>query len=141
MKQRVWRLQWDDSFSVGIPEIDREHQQFIQLVNDLNQAIAARMDIAEIRRRMRLLQEDAEQHFAHEEQWFRIGRYPEADQHAEIHAQIRRQLTDIMTLLGGQRFEPEWIAAGLEIKDILVHHLLTEDMKYRDYFRSAPDCR
>jgi hemerythrin len=141
MEQKVWRLQWDDSLSVGIPEIDREHQQFIQLVNELNQAIAERMEIAEIRRRMGLLLEDAERHFAHEEQWLRHWRYSGADLHAGIHAQIRRQLTDIMTLLGGQRFEPEWIAAGLEIKDILVHHLLTEDMKYRDYIRSAPDRR
>lgn len=140
MEQRVWRLQWDDSLSVGIPEVDREHQQFIQLVNELNQAIAERMEIAEIRRRMHLLQEDAERHFAHEEQLFRQRQYPEAGPHAEIHAQIMRRLTDIMTLLGRQRFEPEWIAAGLEIKDILVHHLLTEDMKYRDYFRSTPDC-
>ena len=29
----VWRLDWDESLSVGIPEIDAEHQHFIKLIN------------------------------------------------------------------------------------------------------------
>jgi len=39
----VWRLDWDESLSVHIPEIDAEHQHFIRLVNELNEAIAGRM--------------------------------------------------------------------------------------------------
>jgi len=40
-----------------------------------------------------------------------------------------------MTTLSDKHLEPEWIAAGLEVKKILVDHLLSEDMKYRDFHR------
>ena len=36
----IWRLDWNESLSMYIPEIDAEHQRFIQLVNELNEAIS-----------------------------------------------------------------------------------------------------
>ena len=33
-----WRLDWDESMSVGITDIDTQHQHFIELVNELNKA-------------------------------------------------------------------------------------------------------
>ena len=30
----------------------------------------------------------------------------------------------------------EWVESGLRIKDLLVTHLLDEDMKYREHLRS-----
>ncbi len=138
MAQNTWQLEWNESLSVGIPEIDKEHQVFCALVNSLNQAIAGRMDIGEIQRRMRLIVDDAVQHFAHEEALFREWRYPDAEGHAQKHAQVLRELTDIMASFDDRTLEYEWIAGGLKAKDLLVEHLLTEDMKYRYYFRARP---
>lgn len=33
--------------------------------------------------------------------------------------------------------ESEWIAAGQEVKDLLINHLLTEDMKYADFHQKS----
>ena len=63
----VWRLEWNENLSVCIPEIDAEHQRFIGLVNDLNEAIVDRLDIAELQKRMQSILDDAAEHFAHEE--------------------------------------------------------------------------
>lgn len=128
-----WRLEWNDSLSVYIPEIDAEHRYFIQLVNELNIAIADRMDVAEVKRRMQVIQDDAVAHFSHEERFFSECGYPEAAEHAKKHEQIISALHEIMRRFEHEGTDYEWIKAGLEVKQILVSHLLVEDMKYRDY--------
>lgn len=66
-----WRLEWTDELSVSIPEIDAEHQRFIQLVNELNEAIVRRMDVAVIKKCMQAILDDAVTHFPHEEVLFK----------------------------------------------------------------------
>lgn len=134
----VWQLKWSENLSVGIPEIDNEHRAFISLVNALNQAIADRMELPEIQKRMHTILEDAAQHFTLEERLFEQWHYPDASEHAKKHAQLLRELKSIMSRFDSVSVEYEWIAAGLKVKDLLVDHLLIEDMKYRDYCRSLP---
>lgn len=133
MATPVWRLDWDESLSMCIPEIDVEHRRFIRLVNDLNEAIVDRLDSGEIRKRMQRVIDDAIAHFAHEEELFRKWNYPGANEHSAKHAAITRALGDIMEQFGRERSLYEWIAAGLAVKDALIQHLLVEDMKHRDY--------
>lgn len=132
-----WRLEWSEALSVGIPEIDAEHQHFILLVNQLNEAIIERMEMEEIRKRMQLILEDALVHFAHEEVLFREWGYPDADKHAIRHAQIMKALSEIMGNFERGGVDYEWIEAGLKVKEALIEHLLNEDMKYRDFRRSS----
>ncbi len=131
-----WQLEWSDALSVNIPEIDAEHQHFIHLINQLNEAIIARMELEEIKRRMQAILDDATAHFSHEEDLFREWGYPEAAYHTNQHTRTLRLLREIMGLIQCGGVEYEWIAAGLKVKQALIDHLLTEDMKYRDY-RSA----
>jgi len=129
----VWRLDWSESLSMRIPEIDAEHRHFIGLVNELNEAIIERMDNKEIQRRMRAVLDDATMHFAHEEALLKEWGYPEAEEHAQQHAQISAFLNEIMKSVDRGRIEHGWLEAGLEMKRVLVKHLLNDDMKYRDY--------
>src|SRR3990170_4510349 len=91
-----WRLEWNEGLSMHIPAIDAEHRRFIELVNDLNEAIIGRMDREVLKRCMRAILDDAAAHFAHEQALFKEWRYPEAGEHAVKHAQIMRALNDIM---------------------------------------------
>lgn len=138
MEQPIWRLDWNDSLSVGIPEIDKEHQNFISLINGLNLAIADRMELSEIRKRMQLILDDWNVHFAHEEALFKQWHYPDADQHAKRHEQVTRQLNAILAGFSEKSLGYEGIAVGLKVKEMLINHMLNEDMKYRDYYRSMP---
>jgi hemerythrin len=129
----LWRLEWNEGLSMLIPEIDAEHQRFIRLVNELNEAIVGRMDTEEIKHRMQAIVDDAVTHFAHEEALLRGWGYPAAEEHAERHAQIIQALREIMARFEHDGTEYEWVEAGLQIKKALIEHLLNEDMKYRDY--------
>jgi len=129
----IWWLDWDESLSMYIPEIDAEHQHFIRLVNELNEAIIVRMNKKEIKSRMRAVLDDATMHFAHEEALLKERGYPEAEAHAQKHAQISTFLNEFMESVDHGKIDLGWLEAGLKIKQVLVQHLLNEDMKYRDY--------
>jgi hemerythrin len=133
----TWRLDWDESLSVFIPEIDDEHKRFIRLVNELNEAIVGRQDGAEIQKRMQRILDDAANHFAHEEALFKEWHYPDAEEHAQIHAAITQALNGIMSQFKHDGTMYEWVAAGLKIKEVLINHILNEDMKYRDFSLAA----
>lgn len=128
-----WRLEWNEKLSVCIPEIDAEHQNFILLVNKLNEAIIGRMDVEKIKYRMQSIVNDAAKHFAHEEALFKQWGYPDAEEHARRHAQVVLALNEIMGHFERGGVDYEWIEAGLKVKEALIKHLLSEDMKYRDY--------
>jgi len=125
--------------SVGIPEIDEDHKQFILLINELNRSITDRMDPEEIKKRLQFIVEDAERHFSQEERLFKEWQYPDTDNHARIHAQALKALKAIMESFIPYGHDSGWIDAGLKIKGILINHILTEDMKYAEFYRNSRD--
>lgn len=128
-----WGLVWDASLSVGVPEIDLEHQVFIHLVNELNEGIITRLSKQEIIKRLEALLLDATQHFAHEEALFELWRYPRALEHTQEHREILGALNNISKRFQQDCSEYELIESGLDVKAALIEHLLSEDMKYRNY--------
>jgi hemerythrin len=135
-RQHIWKIEWHEQMSVGIPEVDADHKHFVQLVNDFNQAIVDRMHLAEIKQRLQHILFDARQHFAHEEELFRQWRYPDYEDHAIQHAQILRALQDISDASVSYDMYGEWIEAGMQIKDVLIDHIMKEDMKYAGFHRA-----
>lgn len=133
----VDRTGWNDDLSVGIPEIDEDHRRFIGLINDLDRALNMRKDKPEIQRLMNLIIEDAVQHFQHEEQLFAKFGYPDARYHAGMHDQIVGELMKIKRQFDTLNFGVEWVGKGIEIRDLLIDHLLENDIKYCDFLRNA----
>ena len=136
MVRDVWQMEWDDSLSLGIPEMDADHRRFIALIDSLNQAIVSRQEKPEIERALNLVIDDAKSHFEHEEQMlFRHG-YPDAGQHVELHAELTLRLLALMDAFHQTERGYEWLESALGIKKLAVDHLLDEDMKYRDFLKS-----
>ena len=135
-QQHIWKITWQDQMSVGIPEVDADHKRFIKLVNDFNQAVVDRMDLAEIKKKLKLILEDARQHFIHEETLFREWRYPDLEDHTAKHAQLLRALQEINERALSYDMYAEWIEAGMKIKDVLIDHIYKEDMKYAGFYRA-----
>lgn len=137
MEPHIWKIEWNDGMSVGIPEVDEDHKHFASLVNELNRSIVDHMELCEIKKRLQNVLDDAKQHFAHEEGLFNQWKYPDSAHHADRHAQAIKSLQAIMAKFITYDLESEWIDAGLEVKDLLITHLLTEDMKYAEFYRNS----
>jgi hemerythrin len=136
MKNSKWSLEWNDGMSVGIPEIDADHKRFISLIDELNHSITGRMKASEIIKRLQHVIEDANRHFEHEEKLFQERQYPYAAGHLRSHSYIRNMLKNVQDSFLPYGLEAEWLDAAQVIKQILISHLLAEDMQYADYFES-----
>lgn len=133
MDRSALTIHWSRKFSVGIPEVDREHQKFLSLVNDLVAFIVEGKGKAEIERQMRLVIADAISHFENEERLFLEFGYPEAERHALLHKQIRNRLVRMADEIKATDLNSAWVDKALHLRQLLVDHFLKEDIKYRGY--------
>ena len=133
MNKREWEISWNDSLSVGVPEIDEEHRRFVARVNDLNKAILECKGKPTIERLLDLMMMEATHHFWHEQQLLTQWKYPQRAAHAAKHAQLVAQFERVMKEFEQADVSFTWALKGLHIKQLLVEHLLREDMKFRDF--------
>jgi len=131
-----WEIAWSDYLSVGVPEMDEEHRQFIARVNDLNKAIIESESKSTVERLMDLMLMEAAHHFSHEQELLARWKYPETAAHIAKHADLTAQFERVMKEFAQTDINFVWALKGLQFKQLLVEHLLKEDMKYRDFLRA-----
>jgi len=138
MKESSWIIEWSDTLSMSHPEIDAEHQHFIGLVNELNNEIMCkhRGDRVAVERIMGLLLEDAIAHFLNEERILVEKNYPAAQEHVLIHAEITNKFEQALKTIQNTKIKALWIKMGLDIKSLMVNHLINEDVKYIEYVQA-----
>lgn len=116
---------WKDSFRLGLPGIDAEHQQFFEI---MNRCAAAARDGASPTAVELLLQELATYarfHFEHEEaELDRVG-YPELEAQRAEHGRFIRELARIRALE-----RPSVLAALSLARDWLLQHVIGSDRRY-----------
>ena len=136
MEQSPWRLVWDDSLSLGVPELDEDHRRFISVIDDLNHAIISRQDKSEIQRVLNLVLTDAESRFEHEERVLSEHGYPEFREHSALHTEVTHQLLGMMDKFNSADRSYDWVEKALLVRKLVVDHLIEEDMKFRGFLKS-----
>jgi len=136
LEKSEWDIAWSDYLSVGVPEMDEEHRQFISRVNDLNKAIIESEDKKTVERTMDVMLMEAAHHFWHEQELLARWNYPETAAHTAKHAELTAQFERVMKEFAESDISFVWAFKGLHLKQLLVEHLVKEDMKYRDFLRA-----
>ncbi len=124
---------WNESFSVGIRKIDKQHQELIKIMNLLveNEDTNGHSEtIASVLERMT---QYAHYHFETEEALMLEYEYPEYESHRDDHTDFKIK-TAKFCLDALQRKEtlPDDVITYL--RHWLTHHILRTDMKYKPYF-------
>ena len=118
------QLQWRDEFSVGIAEVDHEHRELIELINNLQQDLKAGSDTQKVMRSLGEIFAQISSHFALEEKMMRKTRYPAYAEHKEDHETPLDDLRDIM-----DDVEDDGILDDVQLTDDL-------DRWFSDHFRT-----
>ena len=140
MARTPWKIEWSDALSMENRQVDAEHQHFIRLVNELNEAISdQRRDRANVERIMVLILEYALTHFAHEELLFCETAYPGAEEHTQRHTELIGIFQQALKDIHHTEYSRRWVEIGLTIKDLLVEHVVNEDRQYISYLRNNSD--
>ena len=71
------KIIWDEGFSVGVPEMDRQHRQIIYLINSLIEKQYIAVDSEIISDTLARMLEYANEHFRREEQYMLESGYPD----------------------------------------------------------------
>jgi len=132
MRKNTTLVIWQDSYALGMEEIDEQHKMLFDIMNRLWAAI---LDNAEGRRLATIL-EDLERytvlHFTEEETFMRSIGYPDFDDHVAYHRKFVRKLMDEKEAAHAGR--PVSLELIHFLRDWLVNHILVEDKRYAAQF-------
>ena len=129
---RMQRFEWTDELSVGIPRLDAEHRQILQLLRDLR-ACAYGEDTAKLLPRVAdELTRYAEGHLRREELLLGLWKYPRFEEHRAEHDHYRARVETLLNQLARRDI-------GVRVTNFLCawwrEHILTSDQAYARHFR------
>ena len=107
-------LQWEDKYSMGVPAIDHEHRQIIDLINALYADLVQSHSEDRTRKFLGELYAKISGHFALEEKMMRDIHYDHYDEHKADHERLLDELRDIMdAVVEGETYDDETLARRL----------------------------
>lgn len=122
-------IDWDDSCSVGVAELDGQHQRLADLVNRLHAHVQAQGDGKLLEAAIKKLTVYAFTHFGHEEKLLAEAGYPQLESHRGEHEEFGQML---------MRFSGDAAAGMLDRAQLIgfltrwwSHHILVVDMQYK----------
>jgi hemerythrin-like metal-binding protein len=123
-------MQWQDEYSIGIKEIDSQHQELVRLFLQITESVAAELDWSEIHLRILQLGRFAEFHFKFEDALMRVFAYPESVEHAVFHEQFFAKLKVIEESAIVDEVRHDMVKLLL---DWLSGHILVADKAYAKF--------
>jgi hemerythrin len=122
-------IEWRKEFETGIPDVDHEHRQLVDLINRLHKHIAGGADHASVSDFLGEVFAKIAAHFALEESIMRKHAYDEYEAHKAEHEKLLDEIRDIMDL---QRDDPKSIygdSLSSTVRDWFVNHFKSKDAR------------
>lgn len=125
-------IEWNETFSTNVDEIDKQHRHLIDLINELAQSMADGRGRTVIGTIIDKLVDYTKVHFRTEERIFTLVEYPETKSHVKEHADFIRK---IMEFRDG--FKSGRIGLTVEVMNFLCdwarNHIKKSDKHYAAY--------
>ncbi|AMK11383.1 bacteriohemerythrin [Pseudodesulfovibrio indicus] len=128
-------MQWDETMSVGLDELDEQHMELIALINEAFEAIQ-RSDESRLMELVDHMREYAEVHFETEESVMRSCGFPELDAHREMHGQFAEKAEDFRRTM---RSRTNLTEIFIFLSRWLTNHIMVEDRKLLPYLPPRND--
>lgn len=132
-----YKIEWDEeSMATGFPDIDKQHMEWIAMFNGFEEAIRQQKGTEVYSDALLFIIRYAETHFMFEEDLMEkvhsTGRQVNKAEHDKLRTRIRD--FSYMTWPGGAT-EQDVLALEGELVDWLKHHILTVDVKLKDWVK------
>jgi len=129
-------IDWQESFSVQVKELDDDHKALILMINTLHQALMEN-DVRDAQKRtVDQMISYAANHFSAEEKYMLQFAFPGYEKHKAEHDQFTAKALDLQG-----RMDKAGVVLTLEIlsflKDWLQDHMLVVDKEYADHFNRS----
>ena len=122
-------FKWDDSFLIGIKELDHEHKVLIDDINRLHEELAKHDEKSKTEEYLGDIYARMQAHFALEEHVMKEHGYKYLDEHKREHEELLDSYTEYMV----QFLNDDGVSSDKSIEDNLKHwvitHIVTSDKK------------
>jgi hemerythrin len=126
-------IKWTSDMSVGVAELDRQHQGLVDLLNRLHEHMLAgrgREVLAEV---LADLIRYTDVHFAGEERLFILHGYPNMRAHRDEHVALTQKVRSLRAeVAAGKSFVS--LPTLNFLRDWLTEHIMKSDMEYKAFF-------
>ena len=128
-------MKWNNSLSVGIDEVDQQHQKLIGLINDLHLNMKRQEGNHTIGNILKDLVDYTVYHFGAEEKLMHEHGYEDYENHKSIHKKLINRVADFQTKFnaGGTSVDSDLMNF---LKDWLIKHIQGTDKQYAPFFHS-----
>jgi hemerythrin-like metal-binding protein len=130
------RIDWDESMSVGVEEIDNQHRHLLRMFHGLEDAMKAGRGRDELVKLMHGLAQYAIEHFGAEERLMQTTKYTELAAHNAEHRQFIAQILEF-----NKKHKQGDVLLTVEmmifLRDWIVTHIRDTDQRYKSHFASA----
>lgn len=127
-------VQWDETLSVGVREIDAQHQGLLGLINELHDAMKEGKSREKLGGLVNRLKNYARSHFSTEENYMRQTAFPGFEEHRVQHDKFIEKVLDFELEMGEGHVSPLEVARFL--MDWYVGHVKGLDRKYAGHLQS-----
>jgi hemerythrin-like metal-binding protein len=128
---------WNESFSIGVAVIDREHEILIGLINQLYRNVELQEDPRKLLALIGSLIDYSQYHFADEEEMLQAAQYPGYNEQRRAHKEFTLKIVEYR-----DRYESNWESLIPELFDYLkgwwTQHIKVLDMAYAAYMIRNP---
>jgi hemerythrin len=132
------RITWDDSYSVGVEELDSQHRALFSRFDALIRACDVGTGREEAVRMLEFLNGYVMSHFKGEEELQRRYGYPDSERHRKEHMAFARELTSLMEQFREQGPTPRLVATTNQIVAVwLIDHISRMDAEFARYLAIA----
>jgi len=133
-KTELVKIEWEEKFSVDVPELDEYQKTLFDKFNALIDLKKKKLDAKAVTNMISEINDYSKIFFATEEKILRRQKYPDLDIHSKAHRQfiknsisLRREMAEDVT--------SQSIDAVLELRDWLVEHIETSDVLFVPFLR------
>ncbi len=121
-------MQWSDELSIGMPEIDHQHQTIINIINKIHSSYSENKNNETMNKLLPELKWYAEEHFKHEELLMLETDFPHYKEHKAIHQEMLEKVNNLI-----QVYSKNEIPDGNETLNFFVNwltgHIKVDDLK------------
>ncbi len=131
--KKILFMVWDDSFSVNVKSIDRQHKRLVDILNNLYTAMLIGKDKKLLKEILTRLIRYTKIHFTYEESQMKKVHYPDFPEHIKEHEKLIGEVTHFQEMFNeGKTDLSKDILEFLQ--DWLTNHIKVTDKKYSTLF-------
>ena len=122
-------IEWRSDFETGVQDVDHEHRELVDLINQLHDQMGGDADPADISAFLGEVFARISAHFALEESVMRKHQYDQYIEHKTDHEKLLDDIRDIMDDFEAGEYAAYDEALSSAVRDWFVDHFKTKDAR------------